>query len=191
MLKKCWIVLHIPKPGNYKRKSQGNNKKNKTLPFLVPMSKPAILHLISCSDDFQSMKLDQIKSHAFLQHSTLSLTQQVFFFITLVWCSSEQSWKMVKFTFGTSGVFTLSDLTEKVKFFCSSIFPFPVLFCSHYSFSNNSYPFLFPYSTTCMLQWYGSKLGHPLYANKSRQDFFPSKYEIILTLLLHNSLKSF
>ena len=78
VLEKCGIVLHIPKPANYKHKSQGNNKKNKTLPFLVPMSKPAILHLISCSDDFQSMKLDQIKSHAFLQHSTLSLTQQLF-----------------------------------------------------------------------------------------------------------------
>ena len=76
VLEKCGIVLHIPKPANYKHKSQGNNKKNKTLSFLVPMSKQ---HLISCSDDFQSMKLDQIKSHSFLQHSTLSLTQQVFF----------------------------------------------------------------------------------------------------------------
>ena len=135
------------------------------------------------------MKLDQIKSHAFLQHSTLSLTQQVFFFITLVWCSSEQSWKMVKFTFGTSGVFTLSDLTEKVKFFCSSIFPFPVLFCSHYSFSNNSYPFLFSYLTTCMLQWYGNKPGHPLYANKSRQDYFPSFLLILASITFLKNLK--
>ena len=35
-------MLHIPKPANYKRKSQGNDKKNKTLPLLVPISKPAI-----------------------------------------------------------------------------------------------------------------------------------------------------
>ena len=32
-----------------------------------------------------------------------------------------------------SRVFTLGDLTEKIKFFCSSIFPFPVLICSHTS----------------------------------------------------------
>ena len=46
------------------------NNKNKSLPFLVPMSKPAILHLISCSDDYQIIKLDQINWHAFcnIQH---------------------------------------------------------------------------------------------------------------------------
>jgi hypothetical protein len=77
--KKIGIGLHIPKPTNQKHKSQGNDKKNKTLPFLVPTSKPAIF-----TSNFQSMKLDQIKTHAFLQHSTLSLTQQ-FFFLSLLY----------------------------------------------------------------------------------------------------------
>jgi hypothetical protein len=36
------------------------------------------------------------------------------------------------YTSENSGVFALSDLTEKIEFFCTSLFPFPVLSGSHY-----------------------------------------------------------
>ena len=38
----CVVYSKGYMPTNYTRKSPVNNKKNKTLPFLVPMSKPAI-----------------------------------------------------------------------------------------------------------------------------------------------------
>ena len=65
-------------PADYKYKSQRNNKKNKTTLFGTHLEKKNIFTSI-CSDDFQSMKLDQIHPNGLLQHSKLSLTQQVFF----------------------------------------------------------------------------------------------------------------
>ena len=107
-------------------------KKIRLYPFWCPCWNKPFLHLISCSDDFQVMKFNQIKSHAFLQHSTrLS-------FYTFVWSWSERSWKMVNSTSEISGVLPLSDLTEKTQ-------SFSVAICFHF------WPFWYPYLTTCML----------------------------------------
>ena len=120
-------------PANYTNKSHGKKiRKIRVYPFWFPCQNQPFLHLISCSDDFQSVKLDQIKSHAFLQHSTLSLTKQVSFlslFYAVV-VNNDEKWQ--NYTSETFRVFTLSDLTEKIEFFCTSLFPFPVLSGSHY-----------------------------------------------------------
>ena len=65
------------------------------------------------------MKFYQIKSHAFLQHSTrLS-------FYTFLWSCSERSWKMAKFHFWNFRSFNTQWFDRKnPKFFCSNIFPF-------------------------------------------------------------------
>ena len=108
-------------------------RKIRLYPYWFPSQNQPFLHLISCCDEIQGMKLDQIKSHAFLQHSTLWLTQHVLFVSLLYEVVVNNYEKCQNSTSENSRVFPLSDLTEKIKFFCSSIFPFSVLICSHTS----------------------------------------------------------
>ena len=117
----------------FDKSSQGNNKKIRLYPYWFPSQNQPFLHLISCCDEIQGKKLDQIKSHAFLQHSTLWLTQHVLFVSLLYEVVVNNYEKCQNSTSENSRVFPLSDLTEKIKFFCSSIFPFSVLICSHTS----------------------------------------------------------
>ena len=94
-------------------------RKIRLYPFWCPCWNKPFLHLISCSDDFQIMKFNHFKSHAFLQHSTLLS------FYTFVWSCSERSWKMVKFRFWNFRSFNTQWFDRKnPKFFCSNMFPF-------------------------------------------------------------------
>ena len=146
----------------FDKSSQGNNKKIRLYPYWFPSQNQPFLHLISCCDEFQSMKLDQIKSHAFLQHSTLWLTQHVLFVSLLYEVVVNNYEKCQNSTSENSRVFTLSDLTEKIKFFCSSIFPFPVLICSHTSLH------------ACCNNMGTSKVTHYMQTSPDKI-FFPSK----------------
>ena len=80
MLRKRVTVLYIQKDTCQPItciKAKEIIRKIRFYPCWFPCPNQPFLNATSWSDDFQSMKLDQIKSHAFLQHSTLSLTQQV------------------------------------------------------------------------------------------------------------------